>query len=205
MPPKTTTTDPVVDTTAPPTSSPPSSPLTVAADPATIDVSQLEQQSLQRRIQHLEDVQFLRDNIRIGKFAGVPHELAARNFHFAHVGYKGVARDEERARRYIERGYLRAPEGVRAIGQGYEDDGDRAIILMASEAVYRSFCQEKIISTRERIGRLTRRAEQSIEEKLRQSLPGGQDLHLSMRIGTAASLDAVTSELRAVQRDLPRR
>lgn len=189
--------------TAAASAAPTTTPIVTSAPPID-NLDALEQEAVQKRMQYLESIELVRDNLKVGRFANVPHEYAARNWVFVRFGLKGVHRDEVKASQMRQRGFRDAPPGVRAIGQGFENDGDRALILCAPPSVAQSVLAEKIIATRERIGRLNRTAEKDIESKLRASLPSNQSLHMSLRIGSAPSIDALNNELQAVVRDLPR-
>lgn len=181
----------------------PAAPIVTSAPPLD-NLDALEQEAVQARLKYLESVELVRDNLRVGRFANVPHEYASRNWVFVRFGLKGVPRDEAKAKQMRERGFRDAPPGVRAIGQGFENDGDRALILCAPPQVAQSILAEKVLATRERIGRLNRTAEKDIESKLRGSLPSTQSLHLAMRIGSSQSLETLNHELKAVVRDLPK-
>lgn len=169
------------------------------------DVASMEAESTRRNLVYQETVALVRDQVQTGRFSGVPAALAERNFHFVRVGLKGDARAELKAQVLREKGYVPAPKGVRAIGKGYESDGERAIIYCASAQAHANLLRDKAVRTRARINRLHGKRQSEIEEKLRSSMPAGTDVHVALKIGSSTGgLNVLDGELAAAMRDLPR-
>lgn len=187
-----------------PTAEAPRVPIAVEGS-VDFDVTAMEAESTRRNLVYLETVELVRDQLQTGRFANVPDALARRNFHFVRVGMKGVPRAELKAKILREKGYVDAPRGVRAIGKGFENDGESAIILCASQAAHQRLLADKAARTRTRIDRLHSSRQKEIEDKLRKSLPKGTDVHVALKIGAGSGgLGHVDQEIAAAMRDMPR-
>lgn len=177
----------------------------VASAAVDFDVTAMEAESTRRNLEYQQVVELVRDQVQTGRFANVPAALAERNFHFVRVGLKGDARAERKAEILRQKGYVDAPKGVRAIGRGFEQDGERAIILCASAMTHQNLLRDKAVRSRARIERLHGQRQREIEDKLRRSMPAGTDVHVAMKIGHGSGgMGQVDQEVRAAMRDLPR-
>lgn len=180
-------------------------PALVAEGSVDFDVTAMEAESTRKNLEYQEVVTLVRDQVQTGRFSGVPSELAERNFHFVRVGLRGDTRSEAKAKILRDKGYVMAPKGVRAIGKGYETDGDRALIMCASAQAHANLLRDKAARTRARINRLHGQRQREIEDKLRASMPKGTDVHLSLKIGASTGGPGVLDgEIAAAMRDLPR-
>ena len=177
----------------------------IAEGSVDFDVAAMEAESTRRNLIFQETVSLVRDQVQTGRFSGVPAALAERNFHFVRVGLKGDPRAELKAQILREKGYVPAPKGVRAIGKGYEADGERAIIYCASAQAHMNLLRDKAVRTRARINRLHGKAQAEIEDKLRSSIGPGAKVHVALKIGSSTGgLNVLDGELAAAMRDLPR-
>lgn len=186
------------DTTAP-------RPPLVATAQTGFDIREVEEAAIKRNLEYQEVVQLVREQATTGTFTGVPDEYAKRNWHFIVVGEKNDPRTTRRAEKLYAKGYSVAPPTVRAMGKGAEGMGDKLLIMGAPAEAYQNLLADKAMRVRTRIDRLHGRRQKEIEQKLRDSLPKGTDVHVALKIGSGnRGMAEVDREVAAALRDLPR-
>lgn len=190
--------------TEPPAAPPGPKPPPVTADATGFDINLFDAEAAAADLKAREALELVRENLTLGKFYGVPPALAERNYHFVAVGRRGVARAEEKAAILRSKGYVDAPKSVRAIGR--EDDGDQLIILCARPEAWARIHDSKVQRAIDRHERMKKRNVAEVEERLRDGLKTGTDLHFSFATGTTSDgIRGVDSELRRAVSGLPRR
>lgn len=186
----------------------PSPKTALRGDAVGFDFNAFDAEAAKRTVQLQADLEVVTNEVKYGSFSSVPHELVENNYHFVRCGLKGDPAAEERAARLCQQGFVRAPSCVRAVG--HEREGDRTLIVCCRPEAHALRLAEKVAKAQVRRNRMNSSKVAEIEQRLRDQLPSGTDLHMATRFGTTAlaggaGLAKFEGDLQAAARDLPKR